>query len=176
MVGTLYTFHNFCFFFVLDRSNKVSAKGIFWYAQKQLTHDRFKDALFNHRKFRVKNTSIRSKKHELQTVNINKLALTALDTKRFLLGDLVTCLPFGHFLTREDEFNNQILLDDWEGSLENNPCSSSNTIFDNFITQPFQKEIKLMTRTGHRQTQDCITKGNTLRKNCVKIWLTVLKL
>ena len=28
-----------------------------------------------------------------------------------------------------------------------------------------------MTRTGHRQTQDCITEGNTVRKNCMKIWL-----
>ena len=69
--------------------------------------------------------------------------LTDLNTKRFLLGDLVTCLPFGHFLTREDELNNQILLDDWDGSLENIPCSSSNTIFDNFNTQPFQREINI---------------------------------
>ena len=28
-------------------------------------------------------------------------------------------------------------------SLENNPCSSSNTIFDNFKTQPFQREINI---------------------------------
>ena len=66
-----------------------------------------------------------------------------MDRKRFLLGDLVTCLPFGHFLTSEDEFNNQILLDDWDGSLENNPCFSSNTIFDNFNTQPIQREINI---------------------------------
>ena len=66
-----------------------------------------------------------------------------MDTKRFLLGDLVTCLPFGRFLTRDHEFNNQILLDDWDVSLENNPCSSSNTIFDNFNTQPFQREINI---------------------------------
>ena len=76
-------------------------------------------------------------------MNINKLALTALDTKRFLLGDLFTCLPFGHFLTREDEFNNQILLDDWDGSLKNNLCSSSNSIFDNFNTQPISREINI---------------------------------
>ena len=50
---------------------------------------------------------------------------------------------FGHFLTREDEFNNQILLDDWDGSLKNNPCSSSNTIFGNFQTQPIQREINI---------------------------------
>ena len=86
-----------------------------------------------------------------------------MDTKRFLLGYLVTCLRFGHFLTREDEFSNPILPEALDGSLENNPCSSSNTIFDNFITQPIQREIN--TRTGHRQTQDCITEGNTLR-NC----------
>ena len=81
--------------------------------------------------FELRTRAADRKKPQLQTVNINKLALTALETKRFLLGDLVTCLPFGHFLNREDEFNNQILLDDWDGSLENNPCSSSNTIFDN---------------------------------------------
>ena len=46
-------------------------------------------------------------------------------------------------MTREDEFNNQILLDDWNDSLENHPCSSSNTIFDNFNTQPIQREINI---------------------------------
>ena len=66
-----------------------------------------------------------------------------MDTTRFLLGDLVTCLPCGHFLTRKDEFNNQILLDDWGGSLENYPCSSLNTIFDNFNTQPFQRKMNI---------------------------------
>ena len=46
-------------------------------------------------------------------------------------------------MTREDEFNNQNLLDNWDGSLENNHCSSSNTIFDNFNTQPIQREINI---------------------------------
>ena len=66
-----------------------------------------------------------------------------MDTKRFLLGYLVTCLRFGHFLTREDEFSNPILPEALDGSLENNPCSSSNTIFDNFNTQPIQREINI---------------------------------
>ena len=58
---------------------------------------------------RVNNYPIKSKKHEIQTVITNKIALSPFDGKRFLLFDAVSTLPFGHCKISEDSFFFEII-------------------------------------------------------------------
>jgi len=41
-------------------------------------------------------TTIQSKKHQLYTFRINKLALNSDDDKRYILPDRINTLPYGH--------------------------------------------------------------------------------
>ena len=59
-----------------------------------------------------------------------KLQLT-FDSKLYFLNDNNDTLPFKHYLTLEDAFMNQILLEDeWEGSGDTFSQSSDNTLPD----------------------------------------------
>ena len=41
---------------------------------------------------------IRNRKHELYTENVDKIALSAKDDKRIILGNKIDTLAYGHFL------------------------------------------------------------------------------
>ena len=77
--------------------NKRTGKGI---ARATMTHcishNDYRNALFNEETQSASMISIQSRAHRLQTVNVNKTTLSAYDDKRFLLEDGVSSLAYGH--------------------------------------------------------------------------------
>ena len=82
-------------FLCLD-SRKISAKGVTRAAKEQLTHQKYKDALFLSSTLRTPINRIVSNRHVLQTVSINKQSLSPFDDKRFILEGGIKTLPYGH--------------------------------------------------------------------------------
>ena len=69
----------------------------------------FKDTLFNEKVIRHKMKRIQSKKHKIETYEINKISLPCFDDKRFVLDDGIhTCLfscPKKKFSSQLKHFN-----------------------------------------------------------------------
>ena len=95
---------------VLLDCQKKSAKGITHEGKKQLKHEVFKRVLNSGEIVRVKNVTIKSEKHELMTLEQNRVALSAYCDKRFYLHP-INALSFGHKNIREFAFHNVILND-----------------------------------------------------------------
>jgi hypothetical protein len=57
----------------------------------------YRDCLFGKEVFYAKNVGIRSKDHVLSLVESEKKALCPIDTKRWILSDGVSSLPYGHW-------------------------------------------------------------------------------
>jgi hypothetical protein len=57
----------------------------------------YRDCLFGKEVFYAKNVGIRSKDHILSLVESEKKALCPTDTKRWILSDGITTLPYGHW-------------------------------------------------------------------------------
>ena len=57
----------------------------------------YQDCLFDKKVFYAKNVGIRSKDHILSLVESEKKALCPIDTKRWILSDGITTLPYGHW-------------------------------------------------------------------------------
>ena len=51
---------------------------------------------------RVENIKFNTDEHQLQTVCVNKIALSAYDDKSYISSDRKTPLPFGHFSLRDE--------------------------------------------------------------------------
>ena len=95
----------------------MSAKGIKRIAQRKLVHQTFRDTLFTGKSMRVYNYNIVSKGHTNMTVKQNKLALSPFDSKRFLLFDRISTVPFGHTAEVEKAFLEDIYMDtEWANS------------------------------------------------------------
>ena len=75
---------------------KISAKGVTRAAREHLTQQKYKDALFLSSTLRTPNNRIVSDYHVLQTVSINKLSLSPLNDKRFILEGGIETLPYVH--------------------------------------------------------------------------------
>ena len=65
--------------------------------KKDISHQDYVDCLFEERKFMHTMQTIRSFKHQLYTINLNKVSLSHYGDKRFLLDDGVSSLPQRHF-------------------------------------------------------------------------------
>ncbi|GBB89787.1 hypothetical protein RclHR1_01660006 [Rhizophagus clarus] len=57
----------------------------------------YRDCLFGKEVFYAKNVGIRSKDHILSLVESEKKALCPIDTKRWILSDGITTLPYFHW-------------------------------------------------------------------------------
>ena len=57
----------------------------------------YRDCLFGKEVFHAKNVSIRSKDHILSLVESEKKALCPIGTKRWIISDGITSLPYGHW-------------------------------------------------------------------------------
>src|SRR5215469_984911 len=57
----------------------------------------YRDCLFGKEVFHAKNVDIRSKDHILSLVESEKKALCPIDTKRWILSDGITTLPYGYW-------------------------------------------------------------------------------
>ena len=60
---------------------KLSAKGVCKFAQKELTHILYKNVLNTGETYKTMNTRIGSSKHQLQTIKVNKVSLSSFDDK-----------------------------------------------------------------------------------------------
>ena len=92
----------------------MCAKGTKKLAQSQLHHDKFKKTLATGELVRLENFKIASEKHQLRTVCLKKIALSAYDDMRHINGDRATTLSFGHFSLRDEYLTRKICEDsDW---------------------------------------------------------------
>jgi len=65
--------------------------------KKEIAFNDYKDILFNIKSVLTREISmIRSKNHKVHTLIQNKKALSAYDSKRYILGDGITSLAYGH--------------------------------------------------------------------------------
>ena len=103
----------------------MSAKGVKRSAQRELVHQTFRDTLFTGKTMRVYNYNIVSKGHTNMTLKQNKLALSPFDSKRFLLFDEISTVPFGHKAAEENAFLEDIYMDtEWANSYNETDNSS----------------------------------------------------
>ena len=65
--------------------------------KNDLTHKNYSDVLENGSRMHSNMNVIRSVKHRLYTMEMNKIFLSAYDDKRYLLDDHINTLPYGHF-------------------------------------------------------------------------------
>ncbi|XP_015914701.2 uncharacterized protein [Parasteatoda tepidariorum] len=69
--------------------------------EKRIEFEDYKKCLFENQELHTTMNTIQSKRHELTSVTINKLALSPYDHKRYVLDDKVSTVPFGHYLFPE---------------------------------------------------------------------------
>ena len=80
--------------------------------KQSLRHQHYKDILF--KLSTVKQNAIKSKAHDIGTYHQTKVALTAFDTKRYILDDNIHTLAHGHNKT----FNDLTKSIDWDDSMD----------------------------------------------------------
>lgn len=71
--------------------------------ENRLQFDQYKSCLFEQKSYFHHFFSIRSTKHVIKTVKINKRSLSFLDTKRYLLNCGIHSLPYGHYLINKSK-------------------------------------------------------------------------
>lgn len=81
-----------------DNHDKKVAKGVPRIAIKnQLTHEKYKDCLFNCAEKLTTALTIRSEKHQIYTQKISKLSLSPFDSKRYVLENGQDTWAYGHY-------------------------------------------------------------------------------
>ena len=64
--------------------------------KKDITHDNYKQTLFNNQQMYHKMKTIRSESHQLGSYEINKVSLSCFDDKRYIHEDGKTSYAYGH--------------------------------------------------------------------------------
>ena len=81
-----------------DENEEKKAKGIVKSViKKNLKHEMYNKILITSGKMYSRMKVIRSQKHRVYTMDINKISLSAYDDKRYLLQDGVSSYAHGHF-------------------------------------------------------------------------------
>ena len=77
--------------------------------KKNITHENYKNTLFNAEQMIHKMKTIRSENHELGSYEINKVSLSCFDDKRYLNDDGLTSYAYGHHRIKQlnQQKNNQ---------------------------------------------------------------------
>jgi hypothetical protein len=70
---------------------------------KDIDHDDYKKAIFDLQIKTVDYNTIQSKKHNISSVNINKIAICPYDDKRLLRNDYINTYAIGHYKTRDNQ-------------------------------------------------------------------------
>ena len=104
--GKFQTISEFCglrakmYSYSVGGKDKFTAKGIKkCVAKKELNLELYKEVLKGKTDHRVKQTGIRSNRHEIYTQEITKRGLSAYDDKRWITCDRVSTLAHGHYAT-----------------------------------------------------------------------------
>ena len=82
--------------------------------KKNMKFQDYKDCLFNGEDKRKSMNLIRNRKHELYTENVEKIALSAKDDKRIILGNKIDSLPYDHPLTWKPIENLTKMVENWD--------------------------------------------------------------
>ena len=64
--------------------------------KKDITHQNYKQTLLENKQMYHKMRTIRSRKHQLGSYEINKISLSCFDDKRYILEDGITSYAYGH--------------------------------------------------------------------------------
>ena len=82
-----------------ETKEEKKSKGIVKHkVKKELNYKQYEDTLLENRSDTVSFNTIRSKNHNIYTINQVKQCLSSFDNKRYYL-DSVNSLPYGHYLT-----------------------------------------------------------------------------
>ena len=83
-----------------DEKEDKKAKGIVnSVIKKDLKHEMYNDTLKTGKKMYSRMKVIRSQKHRVYTMDMNKISLSAYDDKRYLLEDGISSYSYGHYQT-----------------------------------------------------------------------------
>lgn len=91
--------------YIFDDSQKSTAKGVKKSVLKNLTHNMYKNVLDEKKFKRCIQQQIISKKHDINTVLVNKKSLCAFYDKKFVLSDGIHSLSFGHYKIKDEEID-----------------------------------------------------------------------
>ena len=85
----------------MDGEDHKRCKGVKKYVvKKRITHDDYKDCLLTKREQLRKMNVFRSYHHDIYSMEVNKIALSADDDKRVILDDGIHTLAYGHYSLR----------------------------------------------------------------------------
>ena len=80
-----------------DQKGGKTAKGIKKNViKKDITHENYKQTLFNNEQMYHKMKTIRSENHQMGSYEINKVSLSCFDDKRYISDDGITSYAYGH--------------------------------------------------------------------------------
>ncbi|XP_068704787.1 uncharacterized protein [Montipora foliosa] len=65
--------------------------------KKNITHENYKNVLFNNEQMHHTMKTIRSNKHQLGSYELNKVSLSCFDDKRYILENGITSHAYGHY-------------------------------------------------------------------------------
>ena len=65
--------------------------------KNEITHDNYKNTLFDKKQMNHKMKTIRSENHELGSYEINKVSLSCFDDKRYIHKNGITSYAYGHY-------------------------------------------------------------------------------
>ena len=65
--------------------------------KNDISHDNYKETLFNSQQMYHKMKTIRSQNHQLGSYELNKVSLSCFDDKRYILEDGITSHAYGHY-------------------------------------------------------------------------------
>ena len=82
---------------ITENQSIKKAKGVKKYViKKEITHENYKQSLFNKETFRHEMNMLRSYDHQIYSIHMNKISLSPLDTKRWIANDGINTLAYGH--------------------------------------------------------------------------------
>ena len=80
-----------------NQKGEKTAKGIKKNViRKNITHENYKETLFNNKQMHHKMKTIRSQNHQLGIYEINKVSLSCFDDKRYIQEVGITSYAYGH--------------------------------------------------------------------------------
>ena len=88
-----------------QRYNKKIAKVKKCVIEKKLKFIDYDDVLEKETEKRENMNFIKSKKHKINTIKVNKICLSCFDNKKYLLNDGITSYAYNHYKIKEYEKN-----------------------------------------------------------------------
>lgn len=81
----------------VDNKDIRKAKGVKkCVVKKELRHEQYKEVLFDKKTLRHGMNMLRSEKHQIYGLRVNKVSLSPFDSKRWIADDGVNTLAYGH--------------------------------------------------------------------------------